>query len=67
MPGMERGLVMKILLSAMLPLMLVSCESIPCACPDMTPIGTGLRFLGVALVVAVLVAVIGDRMDGGST
>ena len=33
--------------------------------PNMAPIGEGLRFLGVALVVAVLVAVFGITRRGG--
>lgn len=49
-----------------LSLMLISCEAVPSACPDLTPIENGLRFLGVALVVAVLVAVLGITGKGGS-
>ncbi|MEN8713513.1 MAG: hypothetical protein ABF384_01265 [Verrucomicrobiales bacterium] len=45
--------------------LLASCASPSDGAPSMAPIGEGLRFLGVALVVAVLVAVIGLARRGG--
>jgi hypothetical protein len=46
-------------------LVLASCAESPAGAPSMAPIGEGLRFLGVALVVAVLVAVFGLARRGG--
>ena len=57
---------MKMLLLIMPAMMLVSCESALSTGPDMTPIENGLRFLGVALVVGVLVSVLGNLRKGGS-
>lgn len=55
-----------ILITTMLPvLLLTSCDVTQSSGPSMSPIGDGLRFLGVALVVAVLVAVIGMSRRGG--
>ena len=45
--------------------LLTSCELSQGSGPSMTPIGDGLRFLGVALVVAVLLAVLGLSRRGG--
>ena len=49
-----------------LSIMSASCEQASCRSVSMTPIGDGLRFLGICAVVAVLVAVIGlSRSRGG--
>lgn len=56
----------RLLFAALLPaLILTSCDVAKSSGPSMTPIGDGLRFLGVALVVAVLVAVLGLSRTGG--
>ncbi len=46
-------------------ILLTSCAAPTNGVPSMAPVGEGLRFLGVALVVAVLVAVIGLARRGG--
>lgn len=46
-------------------LLLTACHSVPGSPPDLSPVGDGLRFLGVALVVAVLVGVLGLSRKGG--
>lgn len=45
--------------------LLSSCAESGAGGPDMGPIGDGLRFIGVALVVAVLVLVFGSMRRGG--
>lgn len=58
-------MMIRIIACSMVVLPLVSCEVQAPVGPDMTPIEDGLRFLGIALVVAMLVSVIGNVRRGG--
>jgi hypothetical protein len=53
----------------LLPEAVIALAFLQCSCStagsSMAPVGEGLRFLGVSLVVAVLVAVLGVARKGG--
>jgi len=53
------------LIGTVIPLGAVLASCTPVGGSSMTPIGDGLRFLGICAVVAVLVAVIGLSRRGG--
>lgn len=46
-----------------LPVLLTQCGGHVCAPPDYTPIGDGLKFTGVCVVVAMLVATLGSLVS----
>lgn len=55
---------MKRLVPCLFALVLAACDEVDPG-PDFTPIEDGMKFMGVALVVAVLVGVIGLARRGG--
>ena len=62
---MQRSLFPRLILAALLPLVGSQCGG-PVYAPDYTPIGDGIEFIGICVVLAVLVSALAGLVDESS-